>query len=703
MPTCRVCRDWAALSLVLNLPSGTGHPNKEQTPSEILCPTAGRAPAHTGKPPAQGPRFRPLELAGLEHLTKPSAPAHTPGRPSFSSQPSTPAGPPAAGKVGRSRRPRGGGSARPPRGAGGGDGGDSRCVPGCARLPAAQEPSDEARTSPAQEPAAPERWRRRRGPRAQDPTGPIRRPRAALAMSYPQFGYPYSSAPQFLMTTNSLSTCCESGGRTLADSGPAASAQAPVYCPVYESRLLATARHELNSAAALGVYGGPYGGSQGYSNYVTYGSETSAFYSLNSFDAKDAAGSAHASLAPAAAAYYPYEPALSQYPYDRYGTMDSGTRRKNATRETTSTLKAWLQEHRKNPYPTKGEKIMLAIITKMTLTQVSTWFANARRRLKKENKMTWPPRNKCADEKRPFGEGEEEEAAEEEAREEALKSAKNEESSGKEEKDLELSDLEDFEPLETEPPECELKPPFQPLHGSLEHVPIGPDGPSVPSKETSGALRMPLAAGGRATLDPDLERARSCLRSTAVGPEQQPGTGGGPQACEAKLGFTPVGAAVSLEAKPRIWSLAHTATAAAATALSQTEFPSCMLRRQGPSTPVAASSSVPAPSSPPAAPTSASALDRHQDSPVTSLRNWVDGVFHDPILRHSTLNQAWATAKGSLLDPGPLGRSLGAGTNVLPTSLARTFPPAAPRDVPAPGLAKELLALPKAGGKPFCA
>lgn len=82
------------------------------------------------------------------------------------------------------------------------------------------------------------------------------------------------------MTTNSLSTCCESGGRTLADSRPSASAQAPVYCPVYESRLLATARHELNSAAALGVYGGPYGGSQGYGNYVTYGSEASAFYSL---------------------------------------------------------------------------------------------------------------------------------------------------------------------------------------------------------------------------------------------------------------------------------------------------------------------------------------------------------------------------------------------------------------------------------------
>lgn len=41
---------------------------------------------------------------------------------------------------------------------------------------------------------------------------------------------------------------------------------------------------------------------------------------------------------------------------------------------------------------------MLAIITKMTLTQVSTWFANARRRLKKENKMTWTPRNRSEDE-----------------------------------------------------------------------------------------------------------------------------------------------------------------------------------------------------------------------------------------------------------------------------------------------------------------
>jgi len=54
-----------------------------------------------------------------------------------------------------------------------------------------------------------------------------------------------------------------------------------------------------------------------------------------------------------------------------YGAMSGlDVRRKNATRESTSTLKAWLFQHIKNPYPTKGEKIMLAIVTRMTLTQV---------------------------------------------------------------------------------------------------------------------------------------------------------------------------------------------------------------------------------------------------------------------------------------------------------------------------------------------
>merc|ERR1719373_721769 len=101
-------------------------------------------------------------------------------------------------------------------------------------------------------------------------------------------------------------------------------------------------------------------------------------------------------LPPSAASYYSYDHPSLAYSYGGYG--DLAARRKNATRESTATLKAWLNEHKKNPYPTKGEKIMLAIISKMTLTQVSCWFANARRRLKKENKMTWEPKNGLNDE-----------------------------------------------------------------------------------------------------------------------------------------------------------------------------------------------------------------------------------------------------------------------------------------------------------------
>lgn len=88
-----------------------------------------------------------------------------------------------------------------------------------------------------------------------------------------------------------------------------------------------------------------------------------------------------------------------------------------ATRESTSALKAWLNEHLKNPYPTKGEKIMLAIITKMSLTQVSTWFANARRRLKKENRVSWASKSKSDDEdEEQEGESEEDESSPQKSR-----------------------------------------------------------------------------------------------------------------------------------------------------------------------------------------------------------------------------------------------------------------------------------------------
>ena len=50
----------------------------------------------------------------------------------------------------------------------------------------------------------------------------------------------------------------------------------------------------------------------------------------------------------------------------------NGARRKNATRETTSTLKAWLYEHRKNPYPTKGKSPYYIIIFSYSKLKLSS-------------------------------------------------------------------------------------------------------------------------------------------------------------------------------------------------------------------------------------------------------------------------------------------------------------------------------------------
>ncbi|XP_076810220.1 uncharacterized protein LOC143452948 [Clavelina lepadiformis] len=152
----------------------------------------------------------------------------------------------------------------------------------------------------------------------------------------------------------------------------------------------------------LAMYGSPYA-APNFPSYLSYGPAAAAVAAATDpaslyppMGPGDNADAWRAGLSQAAAYYDPAVAAHYGYGYGPMALSD-GARRKNATRETTSTLKAWLNEHRKNPYPTKGEKIMLAIITKMTLTQVSTWFANARRRLKKENKMTWSPRNRCGE------------------------------------------------------------------------------------------------------------------------------------------------------------------------------------------------------------------------------------------------------------------------------------------------------------------
>ncbi|XP_075937537.1 iroquois-class homeodomain protein IRX-1a [Anarhichas minor] len=208
-------------------------------------------------------------------------------------------------------------------------------------------------------------------------------------MSFPQLGYPqYLSASQAVYGSErpGVLTPSSRGGSTEIGGSPSATAAAV--------------------SSVLGMYANPY--AHNYSAFLPYTSADLALFSQmgSQYELKDSPGVHPGSFAAhTSPAFYPY----GQFQYG------DPARPKNATRESTSTLKAWLNEHRKNPYPTKGEKIMLAIITKMTLTQVSTWFANARRRLKKENKVTWGSRSKeDGEDGNLFGSGDEGEKNEDE-------------------------------------------------------------------------------------------------------------------------------------------------------------------------------------------------------------------------------------------------------------------------------------------------
>lgn len=55
------------------------------------------------------------------------------------------------------------------------------------------------------------------------------------------------------------------------------------------------------------------------------------------------------------------------------------------TPERAVPLIKWFEEKKEHPYPTRHEKVLLCQSTQLTYTQVSTWFANARRRMKKVN------------------------------------------------------------------------------------------------------------------------------------------------------------------------------------------------------------------------------------------------------------------------------------------------------------------------------
>ncbi|TNM90722.1 hypothetical protein fugu_003011 [Takifugu bimaculatus] len=153
-------------------------------------------------------------------------------------------------------------------------------------------------------------------------------------------------------------------------------------CPAYSTSVISGPRTEELGRSSSGSAFAPYAGSTaftsaspGYNSHLPYSADAAAAATFTSY----------------------VDITLTRHLWAPTLTVTQHTV-KTQPGTPPPPLKQWLNEHRKNPYPTKGEKIMLAIITKMTLTQVSTWFANARRRLKKENKMTWTPRNRSEDE-----------------------------------------------------------------------------------------------------------------------------------------------------------------------------------------------------------------------------------------------------------------------------------------------------------------
>ncbi|XP_010890975.1 iroquois-class homeodomain protein IRX-6a isoform X1 [Esox lucius] len=379
------------------------------------------------------------------------------------------------------------------------------------------------------------------------------------AMSFSQFGYPYNATSQFFVSANPSTTCCDSISRSVSDGTSGTQTPATFCCPSYENRLLASTRTELN--AALGMYSSPYAAaaaaSQNYASYFPYSTEPSAaiYSSLNpQYEIKDGTGTLHSGITQPAA-YYPYDHSLGQYQYDRYGTVDfnGSARRKNATRETTSTLKTWLYEHRKNPYPTKGEKIMLAIITKMTLTQVSTWFANARRRLKKENKMTWSPKNKAGDDRKDDLDKNDQDCVTKDS------------SECKDEKDLNLSDLEDMEDEDCDKLDSDCEKGHeeqQDLQRTMSGGSVGPGGPS--KRDCSLELSLALPNSFHHSFPCGIKSlpalpSLSALPSDFIDPLV---TSKPPSTTTVPTGPHTVSLShfdVSDREKPRIWSLARTA------------------------------------------------------------------------------------------------------------------------------------------------
>lgn len=61
--------------------------------------------------------------------------------------------------------------------------------------------------------------------------------------------------------------------------------------------------------------------------------------------------------------------------------MTAPRRRGKLPKDVTELLKSWLMEHSSHPYPNEDEKRRLCLTTGLSISQVSNWFINARRRI----------------------------------------------------------------------------------------------------------------------------------------------------------------------------------------------------------------------------------------------------------------------------------------------------------------------------------
>jgi len=72
----------------------------------------------------------------------------------------------------------------------------------------------------------------------------------------------------------------------------------------------------------------------------------------------------------------------TDYSMDCLGAPGAKAARRERTKDACRPLRHWLYSHRDQPYPSRADKLHLAAVTQLSVTQVSNWFANARRRLK---------------------------------------------------------------------------------------------------------------------------------------------------------------------------------------------------------------------------------------------------------------------------------------------------------------------------------